>query len=150
MNRTQAKALEIKIAHLTAELATCVTLAERACVIETIQNAREQLNDLEASLKFNAAIKAAVRLVRQVAINTAENYKPLEQKALRAIDRCYDLVRFQVDTTTHDQCTGIHAAWRFATRAGAALRKEARYAEMNRLQVSIREAAYQRRIAVGY
>lgn len=90
--------------------------------------------------KFQTAIRSAVRLIRQVASYAGEEYKPLEQKALRAVDRAHDWTRFQADPGAADaQCRGVHAAWRFATRSGAAARKEARYAEIARLRRLERE-----------
>lgn len=102
--------------------------------------------------KFEALVKSITRQIRALAASSdGEQQTILNQAANRAIDRAYDLTRFQADPgAAIARVEGLFAARRFAAKQSTQNVREARYAELARLNEAIRVQRVEQRITCGY
>ena len=103
--------------------------------------------------KFERLVQAIARDIRKLAASCEGEFSKygLSAKVIRAIDRAYSLGRFQNDPlTAYCQIEGLNAARQFACRQSGLNLRNARYAEMARIHVIIREKRIVARINNGW
>jgi hypothetical protein len=106
-------------------------------------------NSAEAK-KFETLFRKVQRDIRKLAASSDGQYGPMNKTIVRSIERLYDLSRIEEYATTYEQNGGLIAARRFAAAESGENLKQARYAEIARLNAVIREKRIEARINNGW